>query len=72
MRALFTLYNPKKALELFGSAPNIYFLSRAPRPTRMVIWLFAWGVQSGGVVLQLKYTFPEGKRMVSGKAMALL
>ena len=34
--------NSRKALELFGSAPNIYFLSRAPRPTRMVSWLFVW------------------------------
>ena len=33
----------EKALELFGSAPNIYFLSRALRPARMVSWLFAWG-----------------------------
>ena len=61
----------KKALELFGSAPNIYFLSRAPRPTRMVSWLFVWGGQLGCSVLPLKYTFPEGKRMVSGKATAL-
>ena len=42
LRALFTLFYPKKALELFGSAPNIYFLSRALRPARMVSWLFAW------------------------------
>ena len=43
LRALFTLSYPKKALELFGSAPNIYFLSRALRPARMVSWLFVWG-----------------------------
>ena len=71
LRALFTLSYSKKALELFGSAPNIYFLSRAPRPTRMVSWLFVWGGQLGCSVLPLKYTFPEGKRMVSGKATAL-
>ena len=71
LRALFTLSYSKKALELFGSAPNSYFLSRALRPARMVSWLFAWGGQSGCNVLLLKYTFPEGKRMVSGKARAL-
>ena len=42
LRALFTFLLSEKALELFGSAPNIYFLSRAPRPTRMVSWLFVW------------------------------
>ena len=43
LRALFTLFYQKKALELFGSAPNSYFLSRALRPARMVSWLFVWG-----------------------------
>ena len=43
LRALFTLSYSRKALELFGSAPNIYFLSRALRPARMVSWLFVWG-----------------------------
>ena len=72
LRALFTLSYSKKALELFGSAPNIYFLSRAPRPTRMVSWLFVWGGQSGGIVLPLKYTFPEGKKRYLANSTALL
>ena len=58
LRALFTLFYPKKALELFGSAPNIYFLSRALRPARMVSWLFVWGGRFGRTVKAVEVHLP--------------
>ena len=58
MSALFTLFYSKKALELFGSAPNIYFLSRALRPARMVNWLFVWGGQFVSTVKAVEVHLP--------------
>ena len=58
LRALFTLSYSKKALELFGSAPNIYFLSRALRPARMVSWLFVWGGQFVSTVKAVEVHLP--------------
>ena len=48
----------EKALELFGSAPNIYFLSRALRPARMVSWLFVWGGRFGRNVKAVEVHLP--------------
>ena len=58
LRALFTQLQFKKALELFGSAPNSYFLSRALRPARMVSWLFVWGGQFVSTVKAIEVHLP--------------
>ena len=55
--AFYSFY-PRKALELFGSAPNSYFLSRALRPARMVSWLFVWGGQFVSTVKAVEVHLP--------------
>ena len=64
--------NPKKALELCGSAPN-----QKSRVAHLVRLGGFWVVLSGADTVaplskRLKYSFPEGKRVVSGKSKALL
>ena len=64
--------NSKKALELCGSAPNQK--SRVAHLVRLGgFWVVLSGADTGAPLSKrLKYTFPEGKRMVSGKSKALL
>ena len=64
--------NPKKALELCGSAPNQK--SRVAHLVRLGgFWVVLSGADTGAPLSKrLKYTFPEGKRVASGKSKALL
>ena len=55
----------KKLSELCAGTPNRHILNQAPRQTRMVSWLSAYGVHYAPLSNALKYTFLKSSHGIS-------